>query len=671
MTEIWIMIIGFLGAAGGYAVRDLLARGETRWRKGGIELVDHIPQLVWVSDASGRVEYFNRRWTEYAGIESREDLGRAWRTLVHPDDLPGLRTESDRTSREGVAYEHRCRMRGKDGRYRWFIIKSHPGKDAAGRVKRWFGTCIDIHDLIAAESELKLSRDRLQMALAAGKMAAWETDLATGEVARTESHDQLYGYDQRQARWTFHDFISALHEEDRERVVERIQRARGMDGKDMFADEFRIRWPDGSVHWLASRAQYRRDRDGNAASVGGILVDITDIKRAEASLEAAKVAAEAASSAKSQFLANVSHELRTPLGAILGFQRMLRDATISGDERHQYLEIIERNGTALMQLIDDLLDHSRLEAKSLSIEKIAFELNELIDDVMQVGGLKAEEKGVLLRLTRDPAVPGRITSDPTRFRQVLGNLVVNAVKFTERGEVHVAVGARDGAALVFDIRDTGIGISPNERQALFAPFQQGDAGTTRRFGGTGLGLALSRDLARAMGGDVELISSEKNRGTWFRITLPLEIPDEAAVTARSAKPVREAARLDGLRVLIVDDSADNQLLMKRMLDRAGAVVAVAGNGLEALRAAEGVDYDVVLMDMQMPVLDGLTATRRLRESGFRRPIVALTAHALREEREKCLAAGCDDHVSKPVDFGRLNELLLSFSNRSQSTRAHV
>lgn len=635
----------------------LSARGERPQGDAASNVIDFVPQLVWISSASGSYEFLSRRWQEYTGINFQKTPGHDWHEVIHPEDLPGWRVELVRMIQEGQSCEFRCRIRDKHGLFRWFLVKSNPQRDSSGAVLRWFGSCTDIHDLIASDSELKLSRDRLQLALSAGRMAAWETDLKTGEVSRTESHDQIYGYDQRQARWTFHDFISAIHEDDRERVMGRISTSTSSDG--LFSDEFRIVWPDGSIHWLASRAQYQFGVDGEVVSVRGVVIDISSLKEAEEMLAIAKSSAEDASRAKSQFLANVSHELRTPLGAILGFQRMLRDPGLSIDERRQYLEIIERNGTALMQLIDDLLDHSRLEAKSLPIERIEFGLPELIDDVLHLGGLKAEEKAVLLRLTRQGDVPERIVSDPTRMRQILSNLVVNAVKFTERGEISVEV-SFDNGRLRFDIRDSGIGISEEDKPDLFTPFQQGDASTTRRFGGTGLGLALSRDLARAMGGEVELVESVAGQGAWFRFVLPIELA-VVSKTYSKTKSTSQADRLEGLKILIVDDSADNQLLMRRMLARAGAETATASNGREAIDAALADKFDFVLMDMQMPVLDGLTATKLLREGGYRRPIIALTAHALFAERQKCLAAGCDDHVSKPVDFRRLTDLLSSIS----------
>lgn len=665
MSWLTSAILVFVGVVGGIFARALWGRLHSGGATPADATYELIPQLIWFAKPTGDIEFFNRQWQTYTGIDIRHHLGRGWREVIHADDVPGLHAERDRAARVGRNFEFRARLRDSGGRYRWFFIQATPQKNERGEIIRWVGACTDIHALIAAESELKLNRDRLQMALSAGQMAAWEADLQTGEIARSENHDQLYGYDQRQGRWTFHDFLSAVHEDDQDRLYRSLSKhqalaaSRRAPGDESFSAEFRVRWPDGRVRWLASRAQFQCLPNGEVVSLRGVLVDITGRKEAEASIAAAKETAEEASRAKSQFLANVSHELRTPLGAILGFQRMLRDPHLSKEERRQYLEIIERNGTTLMQLIDDLLDHSRLEAKSLSIERLPLNLNELIDDVMHVGGLKAEEKAVLLRVSRAPELPERIVSDSTRVRQILTNLIVNAIKFTERGEVRVEVsvaGTSGGQEVVFDIRDTGIGIGVEARETLFAPFRQGDATTTRRFGGTGLGLALSRDLARAMSGDVELVASEPGTGSWFRFRMPLEVASPIkAPNTRGMSVVQE--RLDGLRVLIVDDSPDNQLLMKRMLDRAGASVRIAANGLEAIHAAEEAEYDVILMDMQMPVLDGLTATKRLRASGYRRPIIALTAHALREEREKCLAAGCDEHVSKPVDFRRLKELL--------------
>jgi signal transduction histidine kinase len=383
-------------------------------------------------------------------------------------------------------------------------------------------------------------------------------------------------------------------------------------------------------------------------------------------------AAEAANITKSQFLANMSHEIRTPLGVILGFADLALDPGQSPEEAHNYLLAIKRNGMQLLEILGDILDLSKIEANKLEIERVSFSLPDLLDDVAASLGIRARERGIGLRFERDEALPAFIRTDPTRLRQIFVNLVGNAIKFTERGEVVITCEALpaspDSATrrLSFTVKDTGIGISTEQSAKLFQPFTQADSSMTRKFGGTGLGLLLSRQLAVALDGALTLVRSEPGKGSWFRFTITVE-------AAESALPERERRRSDpppvaatalegnaplaGIRILLVEDSEDNQILVSRYLRSSGARVELASNGLEAVEKALEGDHDVILMDIQMPVLDGHEATARLRKAGYARPIIALTAHALREERERALKGGFDNYLTKPLQRGSLIKTL--------------
>ena len=390
-----------------------------------------------------------------------------------------------------------------------------------------------------------------------------------------------------------------------------------------------------------------------------------DLERSHTDLEQQTLAAEAASRAKSVFLANMSHEIRTPLNGILGFADLLRsnDDRMTAEERREQLDVVHRSGQHLLSLINDILDLSKIEAGQMEFERIRFSPHQVIADVLSVMRVRASEKSLTLDARWLGRVPATIENDPARLRQLLLNLVGNSIKFTEKGDIQIVarlLGTEE--QLQIEVIDTGIGIPPEKREAIFAPFSQADVSVTRKFGGTGLGLSICRHLVAGMGGAIS-VESTVGQGSAFTVTLatgPLEgvtllvSPTEAL--RRTPKPSdRVLTRLDGLRVLIVDDGDTNRKLIKILLTRAGATVDTAENGQICLDKMAESEFDAILMDMQMPVLDGYSATRRLREQGQRLPIIALTAHALKGEEDKCRAAGCDGYLTKPVNRDDLIE----------------
>jgi signal transduction histidine kinase/ActR/RegA family two-component response regulator len=396
---------------------------------------------------------------------------------------------------------------------------------------------------------------------------------------------------------------------------------------------------------------------------------------------------ERANRAKNEFLANMSHEIRTPMTAILGYAELCLAADTSEAERQRYTQIICTNGEHLLAVINDILDIAKIEAGRMTVEPTLCSPFEVVSEVMGLMEIPAREKGLELVVKNEGPIPEMIRTDPTRLRQILINLVGNAIKFTDEGKVvlafHLEPRGETGQSLVFEVRDTGVGMSSEQIERVFRPFIQADSSTTRKYGGTGLGLAISRTLARILGGEISC-ESEPGRGSVFRVTIDAglldgirrleEFPEiERGSRAASRAPLAAPGALRG-RALLAEDVAVNRRLISLILERVGLAVDGAENGKVALEMAQaaatlGEPYDIVFMDMQMPEMDGYEATRRLREEGYGLPIVALTSHSMPEERARCLEAGCDEYMTKPIDKAVLVNVLGRFLRGSENRAA--
>lgn len=452
---------------------------------------------------------------------------------------------------------------------------------------------------------------------------------------------------------------------------------------------------DGSLYWVDSTIVPYQGEDGTIQKYVSIRFDITAQKNAEAHLLVAQAKADSANRAKSEFLANMSHEIRTPMTAIMGFTELLAsEADSSADKRTEdYVAIIQRNGEHLMEILNDILDISKIEAGRMTVESVAVDPRHLIQDVLSLMRVKAVAKGIALSAIFETPIPSPIYSDPVRLRQILVNLVGNAIKFTELGSVRMSVGFnRSSNTLSIAVEDSGIGMTSRQVEHLFEAFQQADQSTTRRFGGSGLGLNISKRLAEMLGGDITA-DSQYGKGSVFTVTVGAGDTSasswdgtpsaDAVISTSNAKSLTQTSSgksepekvLEGLRVLLVEDGPDNQRLIGHILRKAGAMVDVVENGRLAVEALT-IDgslagdllspppFHLILCDMQMPVMDGYATAKLLREKGLRVPIVALTAHNMAGDLEKCLRHGCDAHASKPIERSKLIDICRTYGRKA-------
>jgi PAS domain S-box-containing protein len=478
---------------------------------------------------------------------------------------------------------------------------------------------------------------------------SWSWHVPTGKLIWSEEHYRIFGFEPGEMEPAFDLFLERLHPEDRPAVQRKLDHA--IRGRSDFKFEFRIVLPGGSVRYLQSVGRAVVKPSGDLEEFVGTTGDVTERKQGEAEREARR-AADTANQAKSEFLARMSHELRTPLTGILGYAELLRgDRTLTERQLHR-VGVIRQSGEHLLTLINDILDFARIEAGKLELSATEIPMAGFLHVIADIIRVRAEEKQLAFTCDIAPDLPAGVLADERRLRQVLLNLLANAVKFTDRGEVRLRVSFLPPGRLRFEVRDTGIGIGEDWREAIFQPFEQaGDM--HHRFGGTGLGLAISRQLVRLMGSDIE-IESRPGEGSafWFELDLPVVQSHAARAISESVVTGYQGSRRT---VLVVDDVAANRLLLGDLLAPLGFEIAEAANGREGLDKAQRLRPDLILMDAVMPEMDGLEATRRLRRlPGLENvPVIAISANASEINEATALASGANAFLSKPIDLRAL------------------
>ena len=709
---------------------------------------------------------------------------------VHPDDVARMRRACAEATPDNPSYrcEYRVLLEGSDER--WIGEKATVSHSPTGEVARMTGAIVDISDLKRAEAALDSAEARLERAVRGTQDGLWEIDLVTDTLWFGPHFEEMLGYGVGELSDSRERYRSMIHPEDREMVTAIVQNH--LEHGAIYDVEYRAQHKAGHYEWLRSRAQSDRAEDGTALRVAGSSQLITDRKLAEQATLDAKLTAEAANRAKSNFLANLSHEIRTPMNGVIGMSQILSETTLDPTQR-EYVDIIRGSAKALLSLINDVLDLSKIEADRLELEQVDFDLRDVLFETIAATSMQSAVKGIELIVDIGNEVPVLARGDPGRLRQIIMNLVGNAIKFTHEGHVvlDVSVAAREGSRLTLqvEVTDTGIGIPADRLDRLFKTFSQIDSSTTRHYGGTGLGLSIVKRLAELMGGTVG-VYSEAGRGSSFWVTIVVDALEEQPyretvglgrrilivddiVASRDSlasklglslfetvavgsveeaweqlekgsgfdlvladelmpkkggldllaamrgqpryatlpfillalfgveqdasewthrpdavalKPIRAIAltalvdqvltgklprkpkelpapqaspTFSGRRILLVEDNPVNQRVAQRVLQKLAADVTLANNGAEALERIAESHFDAVLMDCQMPVMDGFTATRRIRDTerlsarAKRLPIIALTANVMSEDRENCIAAGMDAHLGKPIEPAQL------------------
>ena len=661
----------FIGTTGN--IRDIservrhdaeLAESEARFRR----MAEAAPVGIFRADAQGQMTYVNPVWCEKVGLTFDQMLGNGWMNALK-DTVP---FEEDPAwqgfNRPGDSKRRIACFRAADGSDLWIETVNAAEFDQDGKICGFVGAAHDITEQRSAVAKLAESEEQLSLLASNATDAVFRLSLDGHCLYASPSARDLLGIDP--ALLIGVQLLARFHPDDTQAVLGTFAAlARGESEDSVLAYRSELLDQPGTFRWMEAHCGLVRDEEGTPREIIASIRDVSKSKAMEEELRLARERAEAASAAKAAFLANMSHEIRTPMNGVLGFTELLAQSDLDDEQRRQ-VQLIADSGQAMMELLNDILDMSKIDSGQMRVTAEPVDLGNKLRNCARLMEPIARAKGVDLTITIDPTLPKCIIGDPLRIRQILLNLIGNAVKFTEQGMI--AVRAREaGDVLSIDVADSGVGIPADRLEEIFHQFSQADASIARKYGGTGLGLSISAALAKLMGGTIG-VASTPGEGATFTLHLPLVEAQEIAKVEDESDLYPAFVTADLLktapRVLIAEDHDINQELIAALAKAAGLDPRIAADGAQAIEMVQaaadaGEAFDLVLMDMQMPVIDGLEATRRIRALGYsadRLPIVALTANAYAEDVAACLAAGMQAHLAKPVRLGELQELASRF-----------
>ncbi|MFN9417431.1 MAG: PAS domain S-box protein [Pirellula sp.] len=665
-------------------------------------VVDAAKIGTWDWDIPTGKAIYSKHWAQMLGyeLEEIEQHVSAWEKVLDPETFQQTwTTVQQHLAGEAGDYRNEMRLLRKDGTYAWVLAAGKIiSRFADGTPRRMVGIHLDITESKTNQTQLKKLTERYAAATTGTSDGLWDWDCQTDECWYSDRFWTLLGYSPEGPfpSSKLESIYKHILAEDRASIWQAVRRNHKEGIEFDIKCHFR-KW-NGEFRWFRVRGATQFDENGTPVRMAGSIQDIHDLKLTETSLIEANVRAEAANAAKSEFLANMSHEIRTPMAAILGFADLLLhecEDAIAKPSSFEYVDTIRRNGEHLLDIINDILDISKIEAGKMSVELVATNPETLIQEVVSLMSVKAQGKGIGLSALFDPSIPSVIHTDPVRLRQILVNLVGNAIKFTELGSVKLRVSCWESKQLLqVAIEDTGIGLSPEQISRLFGAFEQADTTTTRKYGGTGLGLFISNRLAEMLGGTIT-IESQLGKGSLFTVSIatgPIvpgvaeenlsdrNIHRFAVQTPAAGTEQQNASPLAGMRIWLAEAGPENQRLISHFLRKSGADVFIAENGRIAIEkmTSDGslespllkpCPFDLLLCDMQMPEMDGYETLRWLRDHGATIPIVALTAHAMSGDLNRCIKAGCNAYATKPIDKATLTEICREWAGKVENSQA--
>ncbi len=616
-------------------------------------ILQNATDIIYTTDSNGNFDFINESVTPFIGYTPSELTGKHFTSLVHPD----FRREAIRfylkQFSENINHTYfEFKIIDKNTVVKWIGQNVKIKKDPQGNSAGFLAVSRDITERKNLEIDLQLKNERLEEAMQIAKFGYFEHDLTTNKITRSKELFEIFEIDNAAFFLDKESYLNFLMPDSVAEFAKHLEKLTVL--KKQSSIEYQIKTLKGNLKHIFTNARPILDKQGNVILVRGTTQDITDRKYVESELRKAKELSEQSVKIKDRFLANMTHEIRTPMNAILGFSGILNESPLNTKQK-EWLKTIISSGESLLVLLNDLLDFSKIGAGMIQIENLPVSLDQELESILKLNEIKPGEKNIELRFEIEGTLPELVFSDPFRLRQILTNLISNAVKFTNKGFVKLATTilneTETDIAIEFRVIDSGIGISEEQSKYIFDRFTQASSETTRIYGGSGLGLSIVKELTLLLNGKIELFS-RLNAGSEFILTLPFKKCTRQQIEEYKKQSQKEDLddnlRLDRLDVLLVEDNRINQQFVVALMDDFGFTTVLANNGKEAVQKMKDRTFDIVLMDMQMPIMDGVEATRVIRNSKDTTPIIALTANAMINERDKCFEAGMDDYATKPI-----------------------